>query len=270
MDMLPAAEQALIADIDALRARFPQTQDLYREVCTLMFFRHGVTPTANRLYQLVRKGSMSAPAQALNLFWTQLREKSRIDLGQPGLPPEVVKSAGELAATLWTTALAAAQESLAALRDEAKFALDETQAIAQREIGAARSEAGDARRERDTLAATHDRLRDAADADQREIAALRAELRSVQTAAQADIADLRQRQGKLEGALEAVTAARDHAQGQLDDTRLRLEAALASAAGTGQPARAPATKTGAASPARIKAETMPVARARRRATRSDS
>jgi chromosome segregation ATPase len=35
------------------------------QVCVLLFFRHGITPTANKLYQLVRKGSMSAPADAV-------------------------------------------------------------------------------------------------------------------------------------------------------------------------------------------------------------
>ncbi len=36
---------------------------LYREVCGLLFFRYGVTPTANKLYSLVRKGSMGTPAE---------------------------------------------------------------------------------------------------------------------------------------------------------------------------------------------------------------
>src|SRR3546814_7609903 len=49
-------DAALSRDIETLRERFTQTQELYREVCALLFFRYGVTPTANKLYQLVRKG----------------------------------------------------------------------------------------------------------------------------------------------------------------------------------------------------------------------
>ncbi len=49
-------DQALQADIAALRGRFTDTRELYREVCALLFFRYGVTPTANKLYSLVRKG----------------------------------------------------------------------------------------------------------------------------------------------------------------------------------------------------------------------
>ena len=40
-------EARLQAAIEALRPRFPDTQDLYREVCTVLFFRYGITPTAN-------------------------------------------------------------------------------------------------------------------------------------------------------------------------------------------------------------------------------
>jgi len=52
------SESEIQADIDALRGRCSDTKDLYREVCALLFFRYGVTPTASKLYQYVRKGSM--------------------------------------------------------------------------------------------------------------------------------------------------------------------------------------------------------------------
>ncbi|GAB3552032.1 hypothetical protein GCM10027343_37040 [Noviherbaspirillum agri] len=52
----------------------------------LLFFRYGITPTTNKLYQLVRKGSMSAPAEALNKFWEDLRDKSRVRIEHRDLP----------------------------------------------------------------------------------------------------------------------------------------------------------------------------------------
>lgn len=51
MDTLPVTEARMQAEIEALRAQYPETQDLYREVCVLLFFRYGLTPTANKLYQ---------------------------------------------------------------------------------------------------------------------------------------------------------------------------------------------------------------------------
>jgi hypothetical protein len=105
-------EKLLGSDIERLRQQFPQTQDLYREVCVLMFFRHGITPTTNKLYQLVRKGSMSAPAEALNRFWGNLRDKSRVTIEHPDLPESLQTAAGELVAALWSRATHSAHEAL--------------------------------------------------------------------------------------------------------------------------------------------------------------
>src|SRR5260370_1491557 len=132
MDASPALEPHLHADIaqdiDQLRAQFPRTQDLYREVCVLLFFRHGITPTANRLYQLVKKGSMSAPAEALARFWATLRDKSRVRIEHPDLPAELQSATGELAAALWTRAVDTAQEQLATAQLEAQRSVADAQA----------------------------------------------------------------------------------------------------------------------------------------------
>jgi len=159
------AESQLLADIEALRPRFPNTQDMYREVCTLMFFRYGMTPTANRLYQLVRKGSMSAPAEALNRFWAQLREKSRVVIGHPDLPEELKNTAGELVASLWKSAQQAAADSLASLRAAAEQAVDEARKAEQA-----------ARLERDTVAETLATVRERLAQESRTTADLRREL----------------------------------------------------------------------------------------------
>lgn len=124
-------DRRLQAEIDELRSRFSDTQELYREVCTLLFFRHGITPTANKLYQLVRKGSMSAPSEALTRFWESLREKSRVRIEHPDLPVELRDAAGEAMGALWQRAQALAQESLAAVRSEAQASVLAAQAAAE-------------------------------------------------------------------------------------------------------------------------------------------
>ena len=132
MDASLALEAQLHAeiaqDIAHLRAQFPRTQELYREVCVLLFFRHGITPTANRLYQLVKKGSMSAPAEALARFWATLREKSRVRIEHPDLPAELQSATGELAAALWTRAVDMAQDQLAIAQHEAQRSVADAQA----------------------------------------------------------------------------------------------------------------------------------------------
>lgn len=112
-------EQQLQTEIDALKTQFPETKDIYREVCVLLFFRYGITPTANKLYQYVRRGSMSAPADALNKFWLELREKSRVRIERPDIPENIATVAGDLIANLWNEAQKAAQAGFSELVDNA-------------------------------------------------------------------------------------------------------------------------------------------------------
>jgi hypothetical protein len=124
----PTTDDArLAAEIERLKAEFPKTRDLYREVCALLFFRFGITPTANRLYQLVHRGSMSTPTAVLTEFWADLREKSRVRIEHPDLPDEVRQAAAELVATLWSRATDAANTALDALRSEVETERREAQ-----------------------------------------------------------------------------------------------------------------------------------------------
>src|SRR5580658_1687987 len=138
MSDAPPNETRLVAEIERLKAEFPKTRELYREVCALLFFRHGITPTANRLYQLVKRGSMGTPAAVLGEFWTELREKSRVRIDHPDLPADLQAAAGELVATLWTRSTTTAQTALEALRVEAeaeKVAAQNTVTSMQGELG---------------------------------------------------------------------------------------------------------------------------------------
>ena len=112
-------EKQLQAQIEELKIQFPDTQDAYREACVLLFFRYGIKPTANKLYQYVRKGSMSAPADALNKFWSELRDKSRVRIERSDIPENIKSGAGELIAKLWVDAQKAAQDGFSELIDNA-------------------------------------------------------------------------------------------------------------------------------------------------------
>lgn len=152
-----STESAIAASVAELRERFPRTQDLYREVCVLLFFRHGITPTANKLYQLVRKGSMSAPTEALNNFWKTLRERSRVTVEHSDLPDELRTAAGDLVATLWKSAQLKSLESFTALQAEAAAVVDSAKAG----LANAQAERADALR---ALEHVHTQLRTSEDA----------------------------------------------------------------------------------------------------------
>jgi chromosome segregation ATPase len=139
MEANASVDAQLQSEVDALKLQFSSTQDIYREVSTLLFFRHGITPTANKLYQLVRRGSMSAPAESLAKFWADLREKSRVRIEHPDLPEELKASAGILVSTLWATAQDRASESLSALRLEAQASVLEAKASTAEAVAAKNS-----------------------------------------------------------------------------------------------------------------------------------
>jgi predicted GNAT family acetyltransferase len=114
----------LQAEVNALKTQNPGTKDVYLAVCRLLFFSRGITPTANKLYTLVRKGSMSAPVEALQAFWTSLRSVSRVRIEHPGVPDELKGIAGDLVSTLWNAAQEKANMNLAALRTEAQAEIE--------------------------------------------------------------------------------------------------------------------------------------------------
>ena len=105
---------------DHPKERFSETKALYREVCALLFFRHGITPTASKLYQYVRKGSMSAPADALTKFWEELRGKARVQIDHPDLPEALKVATADAVQTLWGQATDLARTELASLRVDAQ------------------------------------------------------------------------------------------------------------------------------------------------------
>jgi len=115
-----SAEPEIQSEVESLKARFSDTKALYREVCALLFFRHGITPTASKLYQYARRGSMSAPADALAKFWEELRAKARIEIDHPDLPEGLKVAAADAIAEIWRQASAAARAELAEVRIEAR------------------------------------------------------------------------------------------------------------------------------------------------------
>ncbi|MDO3615318.1 DNA-binding protein [Ralstonia pseudosolanacearum] len=214
-----AEDHQLQADIAALRGRFSDTRELYREVCALLFFRYGVTPTANKLYSLVRKGSMSTPTDVLSRFWQDLRDKTRVKIDHPDLPDPIKQVAADAVLTIWQAASAAATTELAALRAEA------------------RHQAHAAETARDQATAESEAARQAAAATQAQLEAARAQLADLQDALAAERqahaatdARLQEARRQLDEVARQLTDARAEFSAQLDRERERADAADARAA----------------------------------------
>lgn len=213
-------EQRIRNEVEELRDRFPRTQDMYREVCALLFFRYGITPTANKLYQLVRKGSMSAPAEALAKFWSDLREKSRVRIEHPDLPDALRGVAGELVATLWTRAQVSSQESLSAVRAQA----EESALTLKAAVEAAEADRETALQERDNLQRLIEDGADRALHLERSLAAERAEKEAISEQLQAARHQQAAREAAFSDAHRSLAAEMEKLRQALQKSEERYEA----------------------------------------------
>ena len=178
-----STENEILAEVDALKARFSDVKSLYREVCALLFFRYGITPTSSKLYQYVRKGSMAVPVEALGKFWDELRVKARVEINHPDLPPALATTAAEAIGEIWRQAIAVARDELAAVREEAQAGLEASQAQLDQANEAMRHAAGREADLREMLASAKtgaDVLRNELEAERRSHAATSARLLELQ------------------------------------------------------------------------------------------
>lgn len=219
------SEAQIAAEIDALRLRHTETRELYREVCALLFFRYGITPTANKLYQYVRKGSMATPAQVLSKFWTDLRERTRVRIDHPDLPDELREAAGEATLRLWTLA-----------QERAKSSFEHQSAEADRRVGAARQmlrEAEEHLADRDAelgvlqpeLAQAQGQILDLG----RQLATIQGRLASMTEMLRDQVDEMRELREEL------ATARRDAARTAGEANALRVQLALAKRRGSRKP-----------------------------------
>jgi hypothetical protein len=81
-----AAHDQMQAKIERGLAVAPSTKALYREAAAVLFYGVGIAPTANRLHQLVGKGTMATAASGLSRFWKDLREQGRLWIEHPAGP----------------------------------------------------------------------------------------------------------------------------------------------------------------------------------------
>lgn len=215
-----STESEIQSAIEALRGQFPETKALYREVCALLFFRHGITPTASKLYRYVRKGSMSAPTEALAKFWEELRSKARVEIDRPDLPDEVKAVAADAIQALWGHATERARQELAASRIE-------QQAEVQRAQEAERNALQQVEASACTLAGLQAEL-EAAGGQLRQ---LQIELEAERRAHVATAAKSQELQRQAVGLQEQITAARGDFSAELDKARQAVQAADERAAG---------------------------------------
>lgn len=129
-------QQEIALEVERIKSEVDDTREIYRRVCRLLFLRFGITPTANGLYQLVRKGTMGTPGAVLKEFWQEVQAKARIRIDRADLQPELAEFAADVVGKLWERAIADADAGLELER--AQIRADRAQA--QTEVLEAREE----------------------------------------------------------------------------------------------------------------------------------
>ncbi|MBL0726590.1 DNA-binding protein [Piscinibacter sp. HJYY11] len=217
-----STENEILAEVDTLKARFSDTKSLYREVCALLFFRYGITPTTNKLYQYVRKGTMSTPAEALGRFWDELRSKARVEIDHPDLPVELKATAAEAIAGIWRHATASARGELEALRIEARADLEQARRELQEgnaAVEAARLRGEELLNQLGAAKAATQAVRNDLEAERRAHAGTAARLQEVQT----QLGQAREQQQRLQDGFSAELAKVRDAVAQADQRAAAAE-----------------------------------------------
>jgi DNA repair exonuclease SbcCD ATPase subunit len=235
----PPLDTSLQDEVERLRILAPDTKALYREVASMLFFRFGIAPTANRLHQLVGKGSMTTAASVLARFWQDLRQHGRVRLEHPAVPEQLRDLGGNLIGQLWRSAFDQAHEDLAKARAELQ---DEAERV-HRELAQTRQATSEAEARVEQLAGivqdlkTEIAKRDAFVADrERDNAQLRAEvaaLRSSLAERRDEVEESRQRLARdLEGLRVAIALTEERARGNERRALSEVEVARRAAAST--------------------------------------
>lgn len=121
-------ENAIRDAIERLKSTHKDTRSLYNAVCHLLFFEHGIAPTGRRLYDYVKRGSMSVPGEELAKFWEEVRSKGKVTVALPGIPDSVSRPASEAIAAIWLQATAAARAELDTAKREQERLSEEARA----------------------------------------------------------------------------------------------------------------------------------------------
>lgn len=172
-----------------------------REVCVLLFFRYGITPTANKLYQLAQGQHERAGRGPGQVLGDPAREKQRAHRAPrpAAVPPR--RGWRDDRHPVGQRAQASAQDALAQLRDEARASVVAADASVQAAVAraqAAEEALGGVTAE---LHATREKL----DSTQADVARAQDEVASLQRQIDTDSAQRREIREALNAAQERFT-----------------------------------------------------------------
>ena len=124
---MPPAKQelpaAILAEIQAASAALPSRTDKVRAAASILFFTHGIYPSANKVYEGIRHGSLADISADLRDFWENIRTKSKVRINA-ALPAVLLDKFSESLSDAWDIACAQAANSFAHDRENLRITMD--------------------------------------------------------------------------------------------------------------------------------------------------
>lgn len=121
-DIESAVRAALAPRLEAAKSRKEKT----RIAATTLFFEYGIYPSGKVVHSYTQQGSMTDINRDLREFWSEIRDKSKVRIDAPSLPPELQEAYSNALAKSWELAM---QKAAATFEDERKEAREREQAL---------------------------------------------------------------------------------------------------------------------------------------------
>lgn len=122
----PDPTSTLFNEIEQIKeANGTDTRRMVRDVAALLFMRYGETPTPNRVYSLLRKGSMTTIHEAMKTFWEEIRDKADVRISAPDIPQPILDHLAAMAATAWRMSNQETNEAIGRIQKEAETNIQE-------------------------------------------------------------------------------------------------------------------------------------------------
>ena len=98
-------EAEIAAEVTKMKAAFTPRALMVQRVAEIMFDAWGEKPSANKVYEHIRQGSISDINNDLKQFWNGLRRRKAGGPEVEGIPSNLSAESGELIKSMWVTAL---------------------------------------------------------------------------------------------------------------------------------------------------------------------
>ncbi|MBF5007934.1 DNA-binding protein [Diaphorobacter caeni] len=98
-------EAEIAAEVTKMKAAFTPRALMVQRVAEIMFDAWGEKPSANKVYEHIRQGSISDINNDLKQFWDGLRRRKAGGREVEGIPSNLSAESGELIKSMWVTAL---------------------------------------------------------------------------------------------------------------------------------------------------------------------